>query len=363
MKIRLSSALCRLFVLSLTVVSFGLLSLGVGVAPASAANNGLYSVFPATPSGSNPRVWFNYLVNPGTVIKDSVTVTNQTPQSIAFKLYPVDAINAQGGGFAFNPPQAPLRTVGAWVQLSDLEFTLPPHSLANVPFTMRVPQGETPGDYAGGIVLSPVYPAVERRGAFTFNVYNNVGTRIYLRVAGPLHPSLSITKLSIGTSGFAGLLGGPVSSTVTYTVTNTGNEILNPTAKLSVSPLVGSATEVPPKIYSSLLPHNSVTATYKFPSKEAFLRFSANLTLITGAAKDTNTAGSATAWVVPWLLILIILILIALLWLWRRRRRKAEEGPEEGEGGPSGTEAEAAESETAASGSTEELVKNATPAR
>jgi hypothetical protein len=187
---------------------------------------------------------------------------------------------------------------------------------------MKVPDGITPGDYAGGIVLVPQNPAVEHRGAVTFNLFQAVGARIYARVRGPLHPGLSITQLSIGTSGFAGLVGGPVSSTVTYRLTNTGNQILNPTVKLSVSPLLGSAATVPPRIFSSLLPHNSVTVTYKFSSKEAFLRFTANLNVKSGAG---TTSASATAWVIPWILIAILVILIALFWYWRRRRRTAAE--------------------------------------
>jgi hypothetical protein len=209
--------------------------------------------------------------------------------------------------------------VGAWLKLSDYEFTLPPHTLANVPFTMDIPAGLTPGDYAGGIILQPTTPTTQQRGAVTFNVYQDVGTRIYVRIRGPLHPELSVTRLSVSTSGFAGNVAGPVSSTVTYTLTNTGNQILNPTAKLSVSPLLGSEVNIPPRIWSSLLPHNSVTATYKLPSKEAYLRLSANLTVTSGAG---TTTASTTAWVIPWILIAIIL-LIGLLWFWRRRRRRA----------------------------------------
>ena len=229
------------------VASLSLLSIGAGSPDAGAAGNGLYSVFPATISGNSPRVYFNYLVNPGSVISDAVTVTNQTTSPIAFKLYPADAINGQGGGYSLNPPQAPLKSVGGWVKLSSIEFTLPGHSLANVPFSLDVPNGLTPGDYAGGIVLSTVNPSVEKRGNLTFNVFQSVGTRIYVRIRGPLHPALSITQLAVSTSGFAGYVGGPVSSTVTYTLTNTGNQLLNPTAKLSLSPLLGSAATVPPR--------------------------------------------------------------------------------------------------------------------
>ncbi len=307
------------------------LSLGAGSPPASAAGNGLYSVSPATIQGGSPRVYFNYLVNPDSVLNDAVTVTNLTNTAIAFKLYPADAVNGQGGGFALNPPQDPLKSVGAWVKLSDDEFTLPGHTLANVPFSLDVPAGLTPGDYAGGIVLSTVNPSVETRGHVTFDVFQNVGARIYLRIRGPLHPGLAITQLSIGTSGWAGLVGGPVSSTVTYTLTNTGNQVLNPTAKLSVSPLLGSATTAKPRIFSSLLPHNSATISYKFSSKEAFLRFTANLTVTSGAG---TTTAAATAWVIPWILIAIIVVIVGWLWYRRRRRRAVPVAPAGAEAEP-----------------------------
>ena len=292
---------------------------GAGSRPASAAGNGLYSVFPASISGNSPRPYFNYVVNPSSTVKDAVTVTNFTTQSIAFKLFPTDAINAQGGGFAFNPPNAPRRSVGSWVQLSDVEFTLPPHTLANVPFTIDVPPGLTPGDYAGGIVLQTVKPAIEKRGALTFDVYENVATRIYVRIAGPLHPSLSITQLSINPHGWAGLVGGPVNAEVTYTLTNTGNQILNPTARLSLSPLAGSTVKFTPRIFSSLLPHNSATVTYLVKNKEALLRLTANLKVTSGAGA---TSASVSVWIIPWLLILV-LVLLGLYFWWRRRRRRA----------------------------------------
>jgi hypothetical protein len=320
---------------SAAIALLAVLSAVVGAPPASAAGNGLYSIQPATISGQNPREWFNYLLNPGATVTDAVTVTNLTTQSIGFTLYTADAINAQGGGFAINPPDKPKRTVGSWITLSDSLFTLPPHTLANVPFTLRVPRNVTPGDYAGGIVLQTVQPAVEKRGNLTFDVYNDVGSRVYVRIAGPLHPGLAISKLSVKTHGFAGLVGGPVSSSVTYTLTNTGNQILNPTARLSVSPLLGSGVTVPPRIFSSLLPHNSATVTYKIKSMEPWLRLAASLKVSSGAG---TTAAGDNAWVIPWLLILALVVIIVLAWWLLRRRRRKRQGeagpPEEETGGP-----------------------------
>lgn len=322
---------------SAVIALLAALSVVVAAPPASAAQNGLYSIQPATISGQNPREWFNYLLNPGATVTDAVTVTNLTTQSIAFNLYTADALNAQGGGFAINTDSAPKRTVGSWITLSDSLFTLPPHSLANVPFTLRVPKDITPGDYAGGIVLATVNPAIEKRGNLTFDVFNDVGARVYVRIAGPLHPGLAVSKLSVKTHGFAGLVGGPVSSTVTYTLTNTGNQILNPTVRLNVSPLLGSGVKVPPRIFSSLLPHNSATVTYKIKSMEPWLRLAASLKVSSGAG--TTTAGTS-AWVIPWLLILaVVLIILLVWWLLRRRRRKHQGGggppeDEEAGGGP-----------------------------
>jgi hypothetical protein len=295
-------------------------SMAGGVRPASAAGNGLYSVFPAHIAGNSARPYFNYLVNPSSTVKDAVTVTNYTAQAVAFKLYSTDAVNTQNGGdFAYNSPDAPKHSVGAWVQLSAAGFTLPAHTLANVPFSLNVPAGMTPGDYAGGIVLQTLNPTVEKRGALTFDLYQNVGTRIYVRIAGPLHPSVSITHLSISTHGWAGLVGGPVNADVTYTLTNTGNKILNPTARLSVSPLVGSTVNIPPRLIPSLLPHNSATITYLVKNQEALLKISADLKVTSGAGTIT---ASTTAWVIPWLLILALVLLGLFFWWWRRRRRR-----------------------------------------
>ena len=168
-KTRLYSFGHKVVLLGLVVVAASsFLSLGTEVHTAGAANNGQYSIFPATVSGGSSRQYFNYLVNPGSIVTDAVTVTNQTTQPISFKLYAADASNAQGGGFTINPPQSPLTTVGKWVQLSTLGFELPPHTLANVPFTLKIPAGETPGDYAGGIVLSPTTPAIEKSAGTQF---------------------------------------------------------------------------------------------------------------------------------------------------------------------------------------------------
>jgi hypothetical protein len=307
--------------------------------PASAAGNGQYSVFPATIEGGGPsRVWFNYNVKPGSTITDAATVTNYTDAPLDLVLYAADATNAAGGGaFSINPPNAPKKSVGSWTTLSSTEFTMPPHTIGNIPFTFTVPADTPPGDYAGGIVLVPKNPSVEKRGDVNIGVYQAVGARIYTRVAGPLHPRLDVTKLSVNPDvGVGGLFGGPVDATVTYRLTNTGNQLLDPTAKLEVSPLIGGSKTLKTRRFPVLLPKQSVTVVEKVDGILPFGKLTAHLTVHSQAG---TTSASDGAWVIPWLLLALVLALAVTWWVVARRRRQRRGGMPPGAAGGNGTPA------------------------
>ena len=307
--------------------------------PVSAAGNGLWSVAPST-SGQSNRAYFNYLVAPGSVVRDSVFVTNDTTSSQSFLLYTSDAVNTPTGGFSLQSPQAEKKTVGKWTNLKDTEFTLAPHSVSDVPFDITVPTGAVPGDYAGGVVLRPLYPTQQKRGDLVFNVFQSVGTRIYLRVKGPLVPSLRVTSLAVQPeTSVLGLLGGPTGANVTYTIKNTGNEVLNPVAYLKVSPLAGSSVEFPRRSYSSLLPGSSATFSGHIKSILPVFKLTAHLTIENQNPRIGLVTASASALVIPWLAILILALLILLFVFARHRRRRiTAANPPANESAPAGAE-------------------------
>lgn len=69
-------------------------------APAHAADNGSWSVYPAS-SKVAARPYFYLSADPGTTIEDKVVVANRTGQPLTFRLYAADAYNtARDGGFA-----------------------------------------------------------------------------------------------------------------------------------------------------------------------------------------------------------------------------------------------------------------------
>lgn len=294
---------------------------------ASAAGNGLWSISPTSVPGQGQRQYFNYLVSPGSTVSDAVTVYNQTNAPLPLRLYPADAVNAQGGGYSLLTPNKSMHSIGKWTSMGDEEFTLPPKSLAKVPIDINVPGTATPGDYAGGVVLRPVNPAIERRHNLTFAVYQAVGTRVYLRVKGPLHPRLEVTHLAINPdTGISGLFGGPMSADVTYTFKNTGNQILNPTTHLKVSPLIGGATTVT-QPFSSIIPGNAVTVTRHISSTEALFHLSANLSVSDTKPQAATETAAASATIIPWLAILVIVLLVAAYVVLRRRRRHHQAPP------------------------------------
>ncbi|MFE2137161.1 hypothetical protein ACFW9X_28965, partial [Streptomyces sp. NPDC059466] len=92
------------YALPLSVLLSVLLTPLVLLAPAAsrayAADNGSWSVYPfATQLSARP--YFTLSADPGTTVRDKVTVTNKTGAPLAFRLYAADAYNTvRDGGFA-----------------------------------------------------------------------------------------------------------------------------------------------------------------------------------------------------------------------------------------------------------------------
>jgi hypothetical protein len=291
---------------------------------ASAADNGLWSVFPTTaPTGPGQlaRPFFQPLLTPGVPVQDSVTITNKTPdQTINFDLYAADAFNTREGGYASRRPTDPKREMGAWISLLVDNITIPPQRAVDVPFTISPPPDATPGDHAGSIVALNTTPTVSHKGSLTVRSIQAVGTRVYGRVAGPLAPRLDVTELQVSShAGVGGLLGGSVDADVAYRVVNTGNVRLSSTAKLSVSPMIGGTTHVKTLRVPELLPRGSAVVHQRVSGIVPAGRLTARVTVTSPVGKTTATSST---WVVPWLLIAIVVVLVLALWYWRRRRRR-----------------------------------------
>ena len=160
-----------------------------------------------------------------------------------------------------------------------------------------------------------------------------VGVRLYARVAGLVHPKLSLTKLTIQLKGgFRSRLFGASSATVSYQVGNVGNVRLSPQSSGKVKTRT-KTYKLATHQFAELLP-GSRPAVVK--EKVTGLRWGS----LTGRVRATVTVTAAgaqpitrevTVWQVPWLSLVALaslLLLTAGFWFIRRWHRNRVPAPD-----------------------------------
>lgn len=306
----------------LSVLLLALLLTGL-TAPARAADNGSWSVYPQA-SNIAARPYFYLSADPGTTIEDKVVVANKTAEPLTFRLYAADAYNTpRDGGFAVRTVAERQRGVGAWAKPARSRVTVPPHGKITVPFTLRVPRGAEPGDHPGALV------ALDERidkgdGSLALGVQRAVAARVYLRVGGPTLPAIDVENVHIVhhqplVPGF-----GDSTATISYTLHNTGNVTLDPKVELRAEGLFGRtllARDLS-RIPSELLPGQRVHLTERWHGAPQLDWSDVKLT---ASAQDTRESASASFLALPWAaaLVLTALAVLAVVLVVRARRGRA----------------------------------------
>jgi len=287
-----------------------------------------------TASATKPdgRGIYLFGATPGGRIEDHVAILNYSDQTATFLIRGTDAVNTPQGGFAALPIYERSHDLGAWIAVprSDLSVTLRPRSDLIIPFLVEVPADATRGDHIG-VITATLESSVISKSGQRLHLLQTVGTRIFLRVSGPLHPSLTITGLAVHDQGTLDPIGSGKAQ-VTYTVSNTGNVALGGLQTVYVSGLFGgrSTADPLPKI-QLLLPGFSLKETAEvrgiFPEIQETAHVSVRPLYIEGSVAPPSGPFQASLSFldIPWTLAAIIIVAIILLvlgWLRRRRRRR-----------------------------------------
>lgn len=297
------------------------LALATTIGVAGAQDPPSWSFEPTNPQSGPGRNWFVLELQPGQVLSDSVTLTNPLDRPLSFQIYAADAFNTpSGGAFAIQEPEAPRKDIASWITLSTDAYTVQPKQQVVIPFEIRVPANAEAGDHIGGIAAKNVNPeSVTTSGGVEVDIKRIVGARVYARVAGPLIPSLRVEDVRVTTDAPIIPFIGDERGTVTYTVRNTGNVRISPTAEVEVTGPFGQQLLGPLTTeLQELLPGSSQVVTETFEQLPVLGPLTAR---VTATGPDAAASGEATRWVVPWLLIAILIAVIVLV-IWRRRRRR-----------------------------------------
>ena len=191
----------------------------------------LAPTFNDSASGGN-RPNLSYEVAAGAEVQDQVTLFNLSNVPLTFRLYATDAFNNKDGTFDLLPADKKPADVGTWVTLPQDSITLDPRQQATMPITVKVPVTARPGDHAGAVLASSQAEGTGPDGKI-ITLDRRTGSRVYIRVAGPLTPKLTVEKLRTTYGPRLNPLGG--TAVVTYRVQNQGNVRMGGRQQVSIS--------------------------------------------------------------------------------------------------------------------------------
>jgi uncharacterized membrane protein len=306
---------------------------GMQAGTAAADNNVPWAVSTAANSFGTDRQNYSYTLNPGGQLQDGLVVVNHGTTPLDLAVYAADGFTTDQGQLDLRTRDANATGVGAWVHADRDHVKLRPGESAEVPFTITVPAGATPGDHLGGIVTS--LTQVDK--ATGMDVDRRLAVRIRLRVGGDLKPSLSVEDLKVDYSGTPNPFG-KGDAIVSYTIHNTGNTILAARPAASISGPFGrwpvrsgqvddSPQLLPGDTWKVSVPVHRVTPAVRLTGTVAVVPL---LTDAAGSTSPLTTVETTThTWTIPWALLLLLVAVCGLVvagLVFRRRRRDRQDG-------------------------------------
>ncbi|MHB8499139.1 MAG: hypothetical protein ACYDES_14385 [Acidimicrobiales bacterium] len=323
-----SRALLTGRVLLAALLGLGCALAAVGPAdPAAATSSGQgWTLAPAPGPSGIPRDAFHLALGAGRSYTGRIVLSNDTLSPKTFEVYATDARNAPAtGAFALGLPNQTNHGVGAWTSTTVQTLTVPGLQMASFPFTLAVPSTAAPGDYAGGVVALDTSQQATGGNRVRISVLSGVGVRIYLDVPGPRHPAMAVRNVTAVASvpPFAGLAGSS-HSRIRFRLANTGNTIVAPTVRVTVTDGWGrTVKQFVPRTYPGLLPGSALSIVE--PLWQALPLAGHQHVEVRVSFPGGTAAGATSFWVVPWGLVAVagsvVAALVALLvWWWLRRR-------------------------------------------
>jgi hypothetical protein len=318
---RLAAAILAVSLLASALVT------GAPVLPAQAddGTNGI-SGAPSDGTAVDDRSRFSYQVDPGQHLDDFYLVRNTGTSAQTMKIFATDAFDAASGAFSLLDTKTAPKDSGSWVKFpngtSSIDVPLAAGASKIVSFRLTAPADASPGDHAGGIVISVATPQgniiVDRR----------VATRMYVRVKGAIQAALTVGNIAAAYLPTINPFSG--STVLKFTVRNNGNVALGANLVVRVKSYFGiSASGLVRSSVSEMLPGSTRVVSVEVPGVAQVGYLSPQLSLVPTVDTDALSPGplrtttrDTNMFVTPWWLLILIAIAGAIwaLIVFRRRR-------------------------------------------
>jgi hypothetical protein len=251
---------------------------------------------------------FSYSVPAGAHLEDGVLILSTSRQEVAAEVYPVDAVRSSMGGYAAGQRTPAPTGVGSWIRMARSQVTLHQNRVAQVRFSLHVPQNATPGDHVGAIVVSVEGTPT----ASGYRVERRLALRVTVRVLGIVTPRLRLNAFRYDSRNH----------TFSLDVTNDGNVLVGIAAVIDAGGRRLRLTQT--GVY--VIPGGSAHFVADWRDRPTFGHVRAQA-LITGLVADRSPirlrSNVITLWLVPWLSIglaaAVTLGLGGIVWGQRRR--------------------------------------------
>lgn len=276
-------------------------------------------------AGNRPNLSFTG--DSGSEVPDAVTLYNFSNQQLNFRVYATDAFNNAEGQFDLLPGTEEPTDVGTWVMFAQDFVTVAACEQVTIPITLTIPDNATPGDHSGAVLASNEAVSSGPQGDLV-TLDRRTGTRLYVRVGGPLRAELAIEELSTDYRSVLNPLSG--SASVSYRIQNRGNVRLSGKHSVSVSGPFGLAKQqVAATDFPELLPGQGVNITTIVDDVPAFGLAFTTVAIEPTAGGDGVVAGEssrkATTFAPPIAVLLVLLLLLFGVLAKRARRRHRTE--------------------------------------
>ncbi len=285
--------------------------MGYGVATVIALSMPLFASAQAQQGVEIKPAVIEDAASPGQQYHFAITVRNisDTERTYSFSTRDIKGLDVRGLPVFAAQNEVTDYSLSAWVVLPQSSVTLGAGEMREIPFTIKVPMGASPGAHFGGIFLDMAAAQQQTTGA---GVGYSVGTIISLKIAGDVIEEAQLREFSTDK-----LVYGAAEVKFTSRVENKGNVLERPHGLIEVTDMFGKkvTTINVNDSASPVFPGSDRSYPVTWTSEEfAFGRYQAVVSLVYGDSARKTISAATSFWILPLKPILTLIgVLLALV--------------------------------------------------
>ena len=253
---------------------------------------------------------FDMTATPGQTWRSTVRIINVNPFELTVYVIPA---NFEPKGEEGIPKFKPLTgdvseetTLGKWITL-DPEVILGPEQTVEVPFTITVPEGATPGGHYAALMISTKPPVVESKET-KVQTSQVISSLIFLKVTGNVLENSTVR--SFRTTNY--IMGRP-EAMFELRIENKGNVHVQPQGEIKIFNMWGQERGTVPinqkTLLGNVLPQSVRKFSFEWKGEWSMTdigRYTAVATLAYGVDTRQFMTADTAFWIIPWKFLLIV---------------------------------------------------------